>query len=267
MPIMFEPIDEDEAAAEAARIKTMAEQQSNALRLADLLTRADAAAVQLTNRKEAAAELRRLAAVEEERDKLRELAACAYAGLGAECELPEVWLDALNNAASGEAFSLDGLVPFESVAMRDLAAELSRYREAEALWLKHRTEMIEESNKLRAQLEVSMAATVAAVGKAQWQALTNRELNELSDALRNVREDLSASESLAADLEAKLRAAKGGGAIVLGELEKLHAQREADAAAMRQAVGAMRHTKTLVGSTPEMNSAIETLTMRLEAMP
>lgn len=52
---------------------------------------------------------------------------------------------------------------------------------------------------------------------------------------------------------------------MVDEQMRLRAAREADAAAMRQAIGAMRHTRTLVGSTPEMNSAIETLAMRLEA--
>lgn len=47
---------------------------------------------------------------------LRELAATCYAGLGAECNLPEPWLDALNAAANGEPFSTDGLLPFEACA-------------------------------------------------------------------------------------------------------------------------------------------------------
>ena len=55
------------------------------------------------------AELRRLDA---ENKALRSLAATCYAGLGAECNLPENWLDALNAAANGEAFDTDGLLPF-----------------------------------------------------------------------------------------------------------------------------------------------------------
>lgn len=44
--------------------------------------------------------------------RLRELAATCYAGLGGECNLPENWLDALNNAANGEPFSTEGLLPY-----------------------------------------------------------------------------------------------------------------------------------------------------------
>lgn len=46
-------------------------------------------------------------------DKLRQLAATCYAGLGGECNLPEAWLDALNKAASGEDFTCDGLLPYQ----------------------------------------------------------------------------------------------------------------------------------------------------------
>lgn len=54
-------------------------------------------------------ELRRLDA---ENKALRGLAATCYAGLGAECSLPENWLDTLNAAANGEAFDTEGLLPF-----------------------------------------------------------------------------------------------------------------------------------------------------------
>lgn len=46
--------------------------------------------------------------------RLRELAATCYAGLGAECNLPEPWLKALSAAANGEPFSTDGLLPFDA---------------------------------------------------------------------------------------------------------------------------------------------------------
>ncbi len=45
-------------------------------------------------------------------ERLRGLAATCYAGLGAECNLPEQWLDTLNAAANGEPFSTEGLLPF-----------------------------------------------------------------------------------------------------------------------------------------------------------
>jgi hypothetical protein len=75
----------------------------------------------------AAAELRRLDA---ENKALRGLAATCYAGLGAECNLPENWLDALNAAANGEAFDTEGLLPFTAgtVAARDAAFEAVRQR-------------------------------------------------------------------------------------------------------------------------------------------
>lgn len=53
-----------------------------------------------------------LDAAQAEVERLRGLAATCYAGLGAECDLPETWLDALNAAAGGEPFTTDGLLPF-----------------------------------------------------------------------------------------------------------------------------------------------------------
>lgn len=44
--------------------------------------------------------------------QLRSLASACYAGLGAECNLPEPWLDALSAAANGKPFDTDGLLPF-----------------------------------------------------------------------------------------------------------------------------------------------------------
>jgi hypothetical protein len=46
-------------------------------------------------------------------ERLRALAATCYAGLGAECNLPEAWLDVLNAAANGEPFDAEGLLPFK----------------------------------------------------------------------------------------------------------------------------------------------------------
>ena len=44
--------------------------------------------------------------------RLRELAATCYAGLGAELDLPEPWLDALLAASEGKEFTVEGLLPF-----------------------------------------------------------------------------------------------------------------------------------------------------------
>lgn len=43
---------------------------------------------------------------------LRGLAATCYAGLGAEHNLPETWLDVLNAAANGDDFTTAGLLPY-----------------------------------------------------------------------------------------------------------------------------------------------------------
>ena len=53
-----------------------------------------------------------LESAQAELKRLRDLAAICYAGLGAECNLPEPWLDALSAAANGEPFSAEGLLPF-----------------------------------------------------------------------------------------------------------------------------------------------------------
>ena len=62
--------------------------------------------------------LRRLDA---ENKALRGLAATCYAGLGAECNLPENWLDALKAAADGEPFDTEGLLPFTAAEAQNKA--------------------------------------------------------------------------------------------------------------------------------------------------
>lgn len=93
------------------------EKQSEALRLAEKL---DAGCWLVGDHgnpiKEAVATLRRLDA---ENRALRGLAATCYAGLGAECNLPESWLDALKAAADGEPFGTEGLLPFTATEARD----------------------------------------------------------------------------------------------------------------------------------------------------
>lgn len=103
------------------------EAQSDALRLAD----ACADDWHAVRSHLVVAELRRLDA---ENKALRGLAATCYAGLGAECNLPENWLDALNAAANGEAFDTEGLLPFTATEARDevirqLEAQLKAPRE------------------------------------------------------------------------------------------------------------------------------------------
>lgn len=61
----------------------------------------------------------RIEALDAENKALRGLAATCYAGLGAECNLPENWLDALNAAANGQAFDTEGLLPFAATEARD----------------------------------------------------------------------------------------------------------------------------------------------------
>lgn len=47
---------------------------------------------------------------------LRDLAATCYAGLGAEHNLPEAWLDALSAASEGHPFTTEGLLPYSRTA-------------------------------------------------------------------------------------------------------------------------------------------------------
>ncbi|ACV50206.1 conserved hypothetical protein [Delftia phage PhiW-14] len=54
-----------------------------------------------------------------ENSKLRNLVSHVYAGLGAECDLPEKWLDALNDASLGRPFTTEGLLPFVSSQRHD----------------------------------------------------------------------------------------------------------------------------------------------------
>lgn len=103
------------------------ETQSEALRLAAKLRgEAENSIVKYSTAHLAAKELERL---EAENKALRGLAATCYAGLGAECNLPENWLDALNAAANGEAFDTEGLLPFTAPEARD---EVIRQLEAQA---------------------------------------------------------------------------------------------------------------------------------------
>lgn len=51
-------------------------------------------------------------AMKEEIERLRQLAAVCYAGLGSECNLPDAWLDVFLAACNGEPFETDGLLPF-----------------------------------------------------------------------------------------------------------------------------------------------------------
>lgn len=44
--------------------------------------------------------------------RLRELAAVCYAGLVAECNLPDRWADVFLAASQGRPFSTDDLLPF-----------------------------------------------------------------------------------------------------------------------------------------------------------
>lgn len=80
----------------------------------------------------------RASRLDAENKALRSLAATCYAGLGAECNLPENWLDALNAAANGEAFDNEGLLPFTAPEARD---EVIRQLEAQVKELRERLEI------------------------------------------------------------------------------------------------------------------------------
>lgn len=94
------------------------ETQSEALRLADELMEPTLWPTDIRNL--GAAELRRLDA---ENKALRGLAATCCAGLGAECNLPENWLDALSAAANGEPFDSEGLLPFTATVTAPVAGQ------------------------------------------------------------------------------------------------------------------------------------------------
>lgn len=136
---------------------------------------------------QAAAELRRLHAQVE---ALQGLAATCYAGLGAECNLPENWLDVFNAAANGEPFSTEGLLPYTAAqpealkdhqiaelpqalrladaldaacilapdASREAAAELRRLHQSEREGWRHADELKQDLDRLRAQVEALSAA-------------------------------------------------------------------------------------------------------------
>jgi len=53
-------------------------------------------------------------------DKYRHLAAACYVGLGSEHDLPEEWLDALNNAANGQPFNVDNLLPYRASGTKSI---------------------------------------------------------------------------------------------------------------------------------------------------
>ncbi|WP_312462340.1 hypothetical protein [Comamonas sp.] len=101
------------------------EAQPEALRLAALL---DVNYHEPYVEQAAAIELRRQHG---EIERLRALAATCYAGLGGECDLPVIWLDALNDAANGEPFDADGLLPYTSAIRAQLVAQTNRAATAE----------------------------------------------------------------------------------------------------------------------------------------
>lgn len=57
-----------------------------------------------------------------------------------------------------------------------------------------------EIERLHAQFEVAEAARFAAVSKAQWQAVTNRELNERADETARLHAALALAEAALADI-------------------------------------------------------------------
>ncbi len=118
------------------------EAQPEALRLATLL---DVNYHEPYVEQAAATELRRQHA---EIERLRALAATCYAGLGGECDLPVIWLDALNDAANGEPFDTDGLLPYTSAIRAQLTAQTNRAAAAEqqVTALTHRLDMANRLN-------------------------------------------------------------------------------------------------------------------------
>lgn len=67
--------------------------------------------------------------------------------------------------------------------------------------------LLSELDALRARVEVSEAASEAAVSKAQWQAVTNAELNELTATNCALRARLKVAEALLAEAHKQPRLA------------------------------------------------------------
>lgn len=113
-----------------------------------------------------AKELRRL---HEENERLRNLAATCYAGLGAECDLPENWLDALNNAASGEPFETEALLPFVSPMRAELIQQANRGATAEQQ-VTAMTQRLEMANALNTEARNQLArqSLEASPTAVQW---------------------------------------------------------------------------------------------------
>lgn len=80
-------------------------------------------------------------------DKLRQLAATCYAGLGGECNLPEAWLNALDKAANGEDFTYEGLLPYHRQGVCVRKANTSKYNGASG-WLSNGKRKANKKNAL-----------------------------------------------------------------------------------------------------------------------
>ena len=104
------------------------EAQPEALRLAANLRRMNMLTLNCMELEKAAGELEKSHA---DIERLRALAATCYAGLGGECDLPVIWLDALNDAANGEPFDTDGLLPYTSAIRDQLITQTNRAAAAE----------------------------------------------------------------------------------------------------------------------------------------
>lgn len=137
------------------------EAQPEALRLAASIT-ASGQFTPLLTLDSAAAELRRQHA---EIERLRALAATCYAGLGGECDLPVIWLDALNDAANGDPFDTDGLLPYTSAIRAQLVAQTNRAAAAEQQ-VTALTQRLDMANRLNtdARNELALANDAAAKG-------------------------------------------------------------------------------------------------------
>ncbi|MEY2253382.1 hypothetical protein [Comamonas sediminis] len=149
-----------------------------------------------------AAELRRQHA---EIERLRALAATCYAGLGGECDLPVIWLDALNDAANGEPFDTEGLLPYTSVIRAQLVAQANRIAALEAtektyfdrLATLAQREIDLEVMLHKADKEAIKQTNRAAAAEQQVTALTQRldMANRLNTDAREQLAQLSARQS------------------------------------------------------------------------
>ena len=109
-----------------------------------------------------------------------------------------------NRITDGESPVLNDMGQPADVANAIAALEWIAKHSSEAMRAPEASALLAEIERLRAQVEVAMEGYREAVSKARWQAVTNRELNQLGEELRAAKESLTAcGVDLAAEVQAR----------------------------------------------------------------